>query len=399
MFKQAMLAAIVCLVGLTQSFSPSSLVGRLRAWESRFDSVQITYRTNRGAGLWTLCTTPASEALTSSNRIVESYEGGVFYRLIPKKSGDVIGMSYGSYGGRPLTAMLADSRSILFALGVLLAGDTKMSSAVKGSANVQCDALSGSFVQFGWALGERDAGTVRIEWTRQDEVPSKVTLSTPTWSLVRAFYPAANIWPVRIHEFKVFGDGKSTDGRWLTVEEPKPAPSHTKSLRPTPGSKVMDENFNITYVEGDQLTFDKSLAATALSYALAGKPLVQRTGRQLLCGLDCLYYMGKLLNHNVDNVRLENLLPEAKRRGSNFAELKAAASAVGIRLQGYHLSIDALRQGGKMAILSLRNSHFALLVPHGSNSTALIDPPYSVRLPSDLDYQLVWTGDALVYTP
>ena len=393
----AAIAVMAAMVGSAGYPPPTSLVGRLRAWESRFESVWITYLTNRSPAVWTLCTLPTRETLTASSRVVASYEGGVFYRVIPKGSGDLVGMSYGSYASRTVTALLSDSRSVLFTLGVLLSGDTKLSDALAQARSATLDLRGGSFAEFEWALGPDDTGTVRIDWARHDDVPARFSLKTRSWSLVRAFHPSGeHIWPLRVHETMQAHGKASVAGRWFTVKEPRPATSETQSLIPKPGDKVMDEDFNISYVEGEPVDLDPSLATKTLAFARAGEPFLQKPSRQFLCGVDCLYYLTRLRNLDVTTSRLNNLIPEAKRRGCNFSELRSAAAALGIRLRGLHLSLDALRRSGKMAILSLRNSHFALVVPRGSNPMALIDPPYSVRILRDLDYDVLWTGDALV---
>ena len=82
-------------------------------------------------------------------------------------------------------------------------------------------------------------------------------------------------------------------------------------------------------------------------------------------------------------------------RGTSLLELKQAASQLNIHLEGRELSASDLLEGGNPGVLALRNAHFAVYVP-SCKAFTIIDPPYSVRVLSESEIKLLWTGKALL---
>jgi hypothetical protein len=114
----------------------------------------------------------------------------------------------------------------------------------------------------------------------------------------------------------------------------------------------------------------------------------------MLCGLDCVYYLSKMMNRPIEYRLLLEDLPDAKTRGATLEELQSLALAHGLKSKGYAVSWQELKDLKKYAILSWRPSHFVLYVPE---SGGIISPPYSTDMPDAQRALALYTGTVLIF--
>jgi hypothetical protein len=100
------------------------------------------------------------------------------------------------------------------------------------------------------------------------------------------------------------------------------------------------------------------------------------------CGLNCLYALLKLNGNEVDLQTLESALPPRNAQGYSLAELQAAASTFGMRLEGRQVGpSDTPFDRPVIAHIGFgetRSGHYVVLVPVGRTGTMtqMFDPPY-----------------------
>ncbi len=227
-----------------------------------------------------------------------------------------------------------------------------------------------------------------VSWNADELGPEYVFIGDIKYQLKQN---GPTFWPITI-----VPENHGIKGVSLVIQEPIAISSQPPVLQIHEGENVYDEHFCINYVKEPEATaLSEEITAEVIARCLARKTkLEQINQRKMLCGLDSLYYLSKIIRKPINYESLLKMLPEASVRGATLAELQQVGATIGIKLSGYALSWEDIKRLKKPAILSWRPAHFVLYVPE---SEGVITPPFSTDIPNDERAHALFTGNALVY--
>ena len=392
---------VACASLLVNGFSPiSEASARLHAWQARFESMEVAFRSlGNSKHSYVLSSMPGREGLSVDGAPSESYIDGTFERLLNTSPKRVVSIAYGS----PMEVFTRAGRSgthgVLTELGATFVGEIGCGDAFDQATNKSVSFLAdgGLTARFSSQLEPGYIVNIDILWRHYSYIPSRFIMRSPGFVITRELTPAGGgrIWPLTLSQ-QVIQTHSGKQGRDdLLIEEPTPVRSATPILEAKPGDEVVDENLQLRYQFGDAAPLDEDRATKTLQAVARQIQVRSSGGREPWCGADSLYYLLALVGSPTKESLIQQYLPESPVRGASFLDMQVAASAVGVQLEGYRMSVSELRRRSKPAILACRPSHFMVFVPSGGRCV-LIDPPYSTWIIDFESLPLLWTGDVLM---
>ncbi|MEI7986424.1 MAG: cysteine peptidase family C39 domain-containing protein [Armatimonadota bacterium] len=358
---------------------------KMLAFESLFKDSMVKYKDLESGNEFALYLAGADEALvTHGNTIASLSHGLLSRRSIDNEDKPIVSIAYGSSIATSVRAMSADLHALLFWLGARVSGDLNMSDAFQSAKDAHVTKTDQFLII---SFSTPDDSKFSISWREDMVCPEKLSIGSIKYEYSR---PKGHSWPVTI--------GLTISGKHggkLEVSEPIELLKRPPLIEIQNGSVVYDEHYNLRYVQEEASSISAESASEVIKRCLAKETkLVTGNQRKMLCGLDCVYYLSKMMNRPIEYRLLLEDLPDAKTRGATLEELQSLALAHGLKSKGYAVSWQELKDLKKYAILSWRPSHFVLYVPE---SGGIISPPYSTDMPDAQRALALYTGTALIF--
>ncbi|MDR3688944.1 MAG: cysteine peptidase family C39 domain-containing protein [Fimbriimonas sp.] len=375
------------------------LLAEMRIWPSRFENIQMVLGSQGGRYRVTLAPDLSRvDQLTPTGietKVV--YQDGESWRRVEANgNGDEWLRSRGSEWR---TRILGDKASIedtsLLPMGVAIGGYSLAEAAAR-DPHLTVRRSGTTLVASDFALNQDGIPVyVSLTWDEAHHAPLLIKTHDNKNGKYHAWVQIdlSHLDAQRLKGYVDVSNLGDRSGRYTLISL-TPLTRRPQRFALAQGTPFVDEALGVETYVGKESPINEDTAAKVLASAKSSKALDPKGHFfSTSCGPDSLFYYLRLAGANVNDSTVRKSFPTIEY-GVTMKQIETVAAKYGHRMRA--VKATRLRDISTPAILSVRDSHFVVLVSLKGRVATVVDPPFVVTTGAATDLAQKWTGYALI---